>query len=413
MLSSQLTDGRTTDGRGDDELQRERRPWRSPMTAGVAVVDLGAIATNVKITQSQTGAAVMAVVKADAFGHGLVPVARAAVAAGARWLGVASPAEALALRAAGIDAPVLSWLYPPATDLRAAVEADVQLSVATPAHLDAVIRAAAATGRVATIQLKVDTGLSRGGATPDTWPELVELARRAELAGHVTVHSVWSHLADADAVEGRYVPVQIERFTAARAMAERAGLRPEVLHLANSAGALFRPETQFDIVRLGIGLYGVEPMPDRSMGLRPAMTLRAPVAQTKVVAAGTGVSYQHDYTTSTRTRLALVPVGYADGIPRSAAGRAQVLVGTERRPVAGRVAMDQFVVDCGADSPDPAEVVIFGPGDHGEPTVTEWAEWSGTIPHEVLTGIGNRVSRRYVGELPAPHDPSGEDTCAV
>lgn len=379
------------------------------MTAGVAVVDLGAIATNVKITQSQTGAAVMAVVKADAFGHGLVPVARAALLAGARWLGVASPAEALVLRAAGVDAPILCWLYPPAADLRAAVAADVHLSVATPAHLDAVVRAATATGRGAGIQLKVDTGLSRGGATPEGWPQLVDAARRAELAGHITVHSVWSHLADADAVEGRFVPVQIERFAAARALAERAGLRPEILHLANSAGALFRPETHFDVVRLGIGLYGVEPMPDRSIGLRPAMTLRSPVAQTKVVPAGTGVSYQHDYTTSSRTRLALVPVGYADGIPRSAAGRAHVLAGAQRRPVAGRVAMDQFVVDLGPGAPAVDEVVIFGPGDHGEPTVTEWAEWAGTIPHEVLTGIGNRVQREYVGELPPP---SGEDTRA-
>ncbi|MFC4944011.1 alanine racemase [Pseudonocardia sp. GCM10023141] len=381
------------------------------MTAGEAVIDLAAIGTNVAIARSLTDSMIMAVVKADAFGHGAVPVARAAVAHGAGWLGVASPAEALALRAGGIEAPILSWLYPAATDLREAVAADITLSVATAAQLDAVARAAARVGRSADVHLKIDTGLSRNGATLESWPELVARARAAERAGHVSVTSVWSHLVDADAESGALVGTQIARYTDAIAVAESAGLRPVIKHLANSAGALHRPSTHFDMVRMGIGLYGVEPIPGHETGLRPVMTLRAPIVSLKSVHEGTGVSYHHDYVTRGRTRLALVPLGYADGVPRSAGRYAQVWVGTERRPVAGRIAMDQFVVDVGIRAVEPDHVVVFGPGDRGEPTVTEWAAWAGTIPHEVLTGIGNRVERLYVGgdaaTRPSPV-PAGE-----
>lgn len=369
------------------------------MTAGTAVVDLDAIAGNVAVVREHTAAAVMAVVKADAFGHGAVPVARAALAGGAAWLGVASPAEALHLRAAGIDAPVLAWLFPARTDLRDAVASDVQLSVSTPRHLAGVVTAAESTSVVAGVHLKIDTGLSRNGAEPAAWPELVALARRAERAGHIDVRGVWSHLVDADSPEGAFVPTQVARFTDAVATARRAGLRPTVLHLANSGGALFRPTTHFDVVRIGIGLYGVEPIPGRHTGLRPAMTLLAPLVHTRLVPAGTGVSYHHDYVTGAPTRLALIGMGYADGIPRAASGPGSVLVGSERRPIAGRIAMDQFVVDLGPGDPDPdlEHVVVFGPGDGGEPTVAEWAQWAGTIPHEVLTGIGARVQRHYVG----------------
>jgi alanine racemase len=367
------------------------------LTSGEAVVDLAAIALNTGVVCSRTRSTVMAVVKANGFGHGAVAVARTALAHGARWLGVATPGEALALRGAGISAPILCWLYHPSANLRASVEAGVHLSVASVGQLRAVRHGAVSAARTARIHLKIDTGLGRGGAPADGWTELVRLARRYERAGLVTVHGLWSHLADADDPVGELVPRQIARFEVAVATAEHAGLRPAMLHLANSAAALHRPETHLDMVRFGIGLYGVEPIPTRPTGLRPAMTLRAPIVLAKPVVAGVGVSYHHDYVTRTPTTLGLVPVGYADGLPRAAAGRAQVWVDGRRRPVAGRIAMDQFVVDLGNPETAAEEVVLFGPGDWGEPTVTEWATWAGTIPHEVLTGIGARVRRRCVG----------------
>ncbi|QYN33217.1 alanine racemase [Pseudonocardia sp. DSM 110487] len=366
------------------------------LTSGEAEVDVAAIAINTGVACSRTRSTVMAVVKANGFGHGAVAVARTALAHGAGWLGVATTGEALALRAAGIGGPILCWLYHPSADLRATVAAGVHLSVASVGQLRAVRHGAVSAARTARIHLKIDTGLSRGGASADGWADLVRTARRYERAGLVTVHGLWSHLADADDPAGARVPSQLARFEAAVATAERAGLRPAVLHMANSAAALHRPETHLDMVRFGIGLYGVEPVPGQPAGLRPAMTLRAPIVLAKPVAAGVGVSYHHDYVTGAPTTLGLVPVGYADGLPRAAAGQAQVWVDGRRRPVAGRIAMDQFVVDLGSED-DADHVVIFGPGDWGEPTVTEWAGWAGTIPHEVLTGIGARVRRRCVG----------------
>lgn len=223
------------------------------------------------------------------------------------------------------------------------------------------------------------------------------LARRLELADRVRVRGLWTHLIDADTAEAAAVPGQMAAFTVAVAEAERAGLRPSLLHAANSGATLHRPETHLDMVRFGIGLYGAEPLPTRPAGLRPAMTLEAPIVLTKHVPAGTGVSYQHDYHTSGATTLALVSLGYADGVPRAASGKAEVWIGGRRHRVAGRIAMDQFVVDLGRTRPTTESAVIFGPGDRGEPTVAEWAAWAGTIPHEIMTGIGQRVARRRIG----------------
>lgn len=373
-----------------------------------ATVDLDAIACNAAVVASRTRSAVMAVVKADGFGHGAAATARTALAASAQWLGVASPSEALALRAEGLTAPVLSWLYHPADDLRPSVEAGIDLSVASPPQLTAVASAATVVGRRARIHLKIDTGLCRGGATAAEWPTLVRLAREQERAGSVTVHGLWSHLVDADDPAGAEVPRQVAAFEAACAVAERAGLRPSLRHLANSAAALHRPETHFDLVRFGIGLYGVEPMPATTTGLRPAMTLTAPVVLRKRVPAGSGVSYHHRYVTRRPSTLALVALGYADGVPRSASGRAQVWVDGDRYPVAGRIAMDQFVVDLGDADPSGDDVVLFGPGDRGEPTVAEWADWAGTIAHEILTGVGGRVVRRWVGASSTTAATAGE-----
>lgn len=353
-----------------------------------AVVDLDAIAHNVGVFRAATAAEIMAVVKADGFGHGMVPVARTALANGAAWLGVTSATEALALRAAGITAPVLSWLHGPGTDYEPLIRREVDISVSAVAYLDAVAHAAEP-GFAARVHLKIDTGLARNGAAAADWPDLVARAAAYERQGLLEVRGVWSHLAGAGS--------QVAAFRAALAVAHGAGLRPRLRHLANSAAALSDPDTHFDVVRPGLGIYGVEPVPSRSYGLRPALTVRTSVILVKQVPPGTGVSYHHTHRTSRATTLALIPLGYADGIPRGVEGRASVLLHGRRRPIVGRVAMDQCVVDAG-DQPvaigDP--VVVLGPGDHGEPTAADWARWAGTIPHEILTGIGARVPRRHV-----------------
>ncbi|MEH1168235.1 alanine racemase [Micromonospora sp. CPCC 205539] len=369
-----------------------------------AVVDLGAIAGNVRTIGSVADTELMAVVKADAFGHGAVPVAQAALRAGATWLGVTSATEALTLRAAGITAPTLSWLHRPDDDFGALIVAGVDVGVSTPTHLRAVADAAHRLGAPATVQLKADTGLSRNGAGWDDWPELVSWARKFELEDAIRVRGIWSHLTDADVPGTPGLARQVAAFEEALRVARGAGLDPDLVHLANSAAALSAPRTRFDLCRIGIALYGVDPFGAAGpgeFGLHAAMTLRTTVVNLKRVPAGTGVSYGPEYVTGAPTRLALLPVGYADGLPRATEGRGAVWVAGRRCPIVGRIAMDQCVVDVG-DLPvsigDP--VVVFGPdrGDHAQPTVVEWARWAGTNPHEILTGIGARVARDHLDE---------------
>ncbi len=378
----------------------------------VATVDLGAISANVRALRERVGGTeLMAVVKADAYGHGLVPSARAALAGGACALGVAQPTEALALRAAGVVAPVLTWLVAPGTDVAPLVASGVEVAVSAPWLLDALAAAARASGTTATVQLKADTGLGRNGALslplrpgdPRTdWADLVDHAARLEAEGAVRVRGLFTHLAYADAPEHPTVRAQQEAFADAVAVGERAGLRPEVRHMANSAATLTTPQAAWDMVRPGLAVYGLSPVPDLAgaaeLGLRPAMRVTARVAVTKRVAAGQGVSYGHTYLTPRETTLADVPLGYADGVPRHASGVAPVQVRGERRTVAGRVCMDQFVVDVG-DLPVEAgdEVVLFGAGDDGEPTAQDWAEAAGTISYEIVTRFGPRVPRVHVG----------------
>lgn len=362
-----------------------------------AVIDLDAIAHNTRVLAGLTGADLLAVVKADAFGHGFLEIARTTLSAGARWLGVTSQAEALRLRAAGIDAPVLSWLHAPDEDFGPAIAARIDLSVASVAHLRGIAAAAGRIGRRANVHLKADTGLSRNGATDTDWPELVRVARGNELLGRIRVRGVWSHLAGGEIPGDPRDAVQLRRFDRALDLARAGGLTPEVRHLANSAGLVGLPESHFDLVRVGIALYGPEPRADRQVGLRPAMTVRSRVILTKRVPAGTGISYGHDYVAPAETTLALVPVGYADGVPRIVSGRGEVWIGGRRHPIAGRVTMDQIVVDVG-DLPVRTgdEVLLFGDGSRGEPVVADWARWAGTNPHEIFTGIGARVARRYL-----------------
>jgi alanine racemase len=368
-----------------------------------ARVDLAAIRSNVAVLKERAagGAGVMAVVKADGYGHGLVETARAAVEGGAAWLGVAFLEEAIALRAARLDGPLLAWLTTPGEDLRPAVAAGIDLGIYSVSELATASAAARATDVVARVHLKADTGLSRGGAPVADWPDLCEAAAKAEAEGAVKVTGLWSHFAFADG--GADHPTNSKQtavFAEALEIATAAGLRPEVRHLANSAATLTAPATHFDLVRPGIAVYGLSPLPQRSpadLGLRPAMTLLSTVALTKRVPAGSGVSYLHRYTTQAETTLALVPLGYADGIPRNATNTAQVQLGGVRRTIAGTVCMDQFVLDVGSDEVAAGDVVtVFGAGQSGEPTAQDWAEWLGTISYEIVTRVGARVPRTYV-----------------
>ncbi len=362
------------------------------------MVDLVAIRDNVADLRARVGAAqVMAVVKADGYGHGLVPSARAAVAGGATWLGTAFLEEALALRAAGIGHRVLAWLYSPSEDIAPAIAADVDLGVYSVAELDRVIAAADALGRSARVQLKVDTGLSRGGCTLADWPELVEASAKAQATGVIEVSGVWSHLASSE--DGpRHSTNQQQKALFAQALDVAQELQPEVRHLANSAALLTDPDTHYDLVRAGAAIYGLQPAPAfGDFGLRPAMSLRTEVALTKRVAAGSGVSYRHRYTTASETTLALVPLGYGDGVPRNATNAVPLQIKGKRYTVAGAVAMDQLVLDVGDDDVRAGdEVVLFGASG---PTALEWAEATGTIDYEIVTRVGARVPRTYVGEL--------------
>jgi alanine racemase len=373
----------------------------------VAEIDLAAVRSNVAELDRLAGSAeVMAVVKADGYGHGLLPCAQAALDGGATWLGVAQLPEALELRRAGVGGRLLSWLHVPGQPFAEALLADVDLSVSALWSLAEIRAAAAETGRTARIHLKADSGLSRNGCQPADWPELVAAVAAAQAEGSVEVVAVWSHLAWADAPQHPTVQAQRRLFVEMADAVERAGVPVPIRHLANSAATLTDPAAHFDLVRPGLAVYGLSPVPDlgdpAAYGLTPAMTLRGRLSLVKRVPAGEGVSYGHEYHTDRETTLALVPLGYADGVPRSAGSRGETLVAGQRRPVAGRVCMDQYVVDLG-DGPDAAsarpgdEAVLFGPGTNGEPTAQDWADAAGTICYEIVTRIGARVPRSYVG----------------
>jgi alanine racemase len=370
-----------------------------PVARAEIVVDLAAIRHNVRRLRETTGVASMTVVKADGYGHGMVQVARAAREAGSEWLGVATIDEALELRAAGDEGPLLCWLTVPGEDYAAPIAAGVDLTAYAVAELDEIAAAVRAVGRPARLQLKVDTGLSRGGAPMSTWPEVIAAARAGEEGGLWQVTGVWSHFAASDEPDHPANDAQEAVFRSALAVASQAGLRPEVVHLSNSAAGILRPSARFGLVRFGLASYGLDPAPGHTpdLGLVPAMTARATLAMSKPIAAGSGVSYGHTWIADTDTTVGLVPVGYGEGVPRHASNAAHVLVEGKQRVIRGRVCMDQFVVDLDGDLPEPGrDVVLFGPGTAGEPTAQDWAEASGTISYEIVTRIGGRMTRRYV-----------------
>ena len=373
------------------------------LTPGVlaeAVVDLGAIQHNVRLLREHAGGAqVMAVVKADGYGHGATRVARAALAAGAAELGVATVDEALALRADGVTAPVLAWLHPPGIDFGPALLADVEIAVSSVRQLDELLDAVRCTGKTATITVKVDTGLNRNGVAPALYPSMLAALRQALAEDAVRLRGLMSHMVYADQPDNPINDVQGQRFADMLAQARHQGLRFEVAHLANSSATMSRPDLAFDLVRPGIAVYGLSPVPELGdMGLIPAMTVKCVVALVKSVRAGEGVSYGHTWIAERDTTVALMPIGYADGVFRALGGRLEVLINGRRRPGVGRICMDQFLVDLGPGQVDVAEgdeAILFGPGTRGEATAQDWADLLGTIHYEVVTSPRGRITRTY------------------
>ena len=364
------------------------------------MVDLGAIAHNVRLLREHAGSAqVMAVVKADGYGHGATQVARAALAAGAAELGVATLDEALALRRDGVTAPLLSWLHPPGTDFAPALAADVQLGVSSVRQLGEVSDAVHRTGRTASVTVKVDTGLNRNGVGAAEFPALLTALRRAAAEDAIRVRGIMSHLACGDDPGSPMNDLQAQRFSACLAQARDAGVEFELAHLCNSPAAMTRPDLAYDMIRPGIAVYGQTPIPaNGDMGLRPAMTLKCAVVMVRSIQAGDGVSYGHTWVADRDTTVALLPIGYADGLFRSLSGRIDVLINGRLRHAVGRVCMDQFVVDLGpgpADVTEGDEAILFGPGDQGEATAQDWAELLGTINYEIVTSPRGRVTRVY------------------
>ena len=357
----------------------------------VAEIDLRAYASNIRALKDMIGDSMfMAVVKADAYGHGAVECARAARNAGADWLGVCFIDEGHELRRAGIEGPILAWLLSESDDLQAAITADIDLSVASIAEFERVQAAFAALGRPMHVHIELDTGLARAGAAPSEWEALFTLAR------DVRVVSMWSHLANADTPSSPVYDAQRAEFERALELAASLGVLPEIRHMANSAATLSRPEFHYDMVRVGMAMYGVSPMADADFPftLSPVMTVRAEVAQLRDVPAGTGVSYGHRYVTTRDTRLALLPLGYADGLPRAGTNKAPVQLQGYRYTASGTICMDQFVIDIGdANVGIGDQAIIFGAGG---PSARDWADACGTIGYEITTRIGARLAKRFV-----------------
>lgn len=365
-----------------------------------ALIDVGAIKDNVSaLVKHVGGAQLMAVVKSDGYGHGMLPAAAAALAGGAVWLGVVHVGDALALRAAGFTAPVLCLLAVPDAPHEEAIRHDIDLSAGSAALVETIAAAARRAGRPARLHLKIDTGMARGGATEAEWPAVIRAALAAEAAGDARIIGIWSHLACADIPGHPSIGVQLEAFRSAVGQAEAAGARPQLRHLANTPATLTLPDTWFDMVRSGGAVVGLSTLPGGAPDwLRPAMTIRTQLIQVKRVAAGTAVSYGHRYLTSSEATIGLIPLGYNEGVPRHASNRAQVQVAGRRWTISGTVCMNQIMVDFGDQNVSPGdEVVLFGSGDSGEPTAQEWADTLGTLSYEIVTRFAGNMPRSYLG----------------
>ena len=408
------------------DIQSEGRVYPS-----CAAVDLAAITHNLSVLRAAApGALQLATVKANAYGHGLVPVALAALDGGADWLGVAQLAEAFTLRRgldeAGVpraDAPLLAWISTSSSDFAAAIEADIDVSVSWTWVLADICAAARAVGRPARVHVKIDTGMSRAGSTLADLPALASALRMATDDGLVDVVGAWSHMSRADdpsEAGNASTASHVRIFEEGLAILADAGITPRIRHLAATSGILWHPEAHYDMVRAGIGLYGLSPDPavatSEQLGLVPALELRAPLTSVKVIEEGTPVSYGGTWVAPTRRWIGLVPLGYGDGILRAASNKARVVVHTAsgplNAPLIGRVCMDQFVVDLGpaqaspgtptarsGDAPAaPGDIaILFGSGAGGEALADDWAEAASTINYEIVTHLGTHIPRTYRG----------------
>ncbi len=369
------------------------------MRAARAEIDLAAIAHNVRtLADLASPARLCAVVKADGYGHGAIAVAETALRSGAEWLAVALVEEGAVLRKSGIDAPILLLSQPRTADMRAAVRYDLHLTVYDSDGIEAAADAADAAGRVARVHLKVNTGMNRVGARP---ADIVSLARTIAKHPGLDLEAVWTHCAVADEPGNPFTAHQLDRFEEVVAALDEAGLRPRLLHAANSAATIDQPRSRYDLVRCGIAVYGIAPSPLLSgrVDFRPAMSLKAEVSMVKRVSAGERISYGLRHQFERDTNVATVPIGYADGVPRrlSMVGGC-VLIGGKRRPITGVVTMDQLMVDCGDDDVMTGdEVVLIGRQGTELLTAEDWAAPLGTISYEIVCGIGPRVPRVYLG----------------
>ena len=394
-----------------------------------AAVDLAAIRHNLGVLRAAApGALQLATVKANAYGHGLLPVARAALDGGADWLGVAQLAEAFTLRrgldeaaVARADAPILAWISTSSSDFAAAIEADIDLSVSWTWVLADICAAAREAGRPARVHVKIDTGMSRAGSTLADLPALASALRMAADDGLVDVVGAWSHMSRADDPSdagNASTASHVRIFEEGLAILADAGITPRIRHLSATSGILWHPEAHYDMVRAGIGLYGLSPDPavatSEQLGLIPALELRAPLTSVKVIEEGTPASYGGTWVAPTRRWIGLVPLGYGDGILRAASNRARVVVqsasGPFNAPLIGRVCMDQFMVDLGhaegspgtptarsGDAPAaPGDIaILFGSGADGEALADDWAQAAGTINYEIVTHLGAHIPRIY------------------
>ena len=374
------------------------------MSRACAEINLSAITQNFKSIKSRTTADVLAVVKADAYGHGLIPVSKALEEAGADWFGTALLEEAINLRKAGILKPIISWLTPLGEDFKSAIDLDIDLGIPSIDLLDEVIKAASLTGKTARIHLEIDTGMSRGGVLSE-WDQLIKSVLVGVNLKQLKVIGIWSHFARADEPDELMNQEQLSLFEEKVNQAKAAGIDAQFIHIANSAALFTNKSAHKNIIRSGIALFGLSPDiktigDSSSLGLKPAMKLKAKLNLVKEVKAGSSVGYGGTAVLKSDTKLGVVALGYADGIPRSTNNLAGVFVDKKRAPIIGRVSMDQFVVDLGITSTAKTgdEVIVFGDGSNGEYTVDEWAKAANTINYEIITRIGPRVPRIYPRE---------------
>ena len=374
------------------------------MSRAVAEINLNAIESNLKFIKGKTNAQVLAVVKADAYGHGLIPISKSVIEAGADWLGTALLEEAVTLRENGIKVPIIAWLTPCGEDFKSAINLNIDLSISSLEVLNEIIDSSAQLGKKPRLHIEIDTGMSRGGVGDD-WDSFVVEVSKLVKEDKISLVGVWSHFARADEPLEKMNSQQLSIFTDRVTKLINSSIKPEFLHIANSAAALTFKDSHKNIIRWGIGLYGLSPdvnnMGDSiSIGLKPAMKLKAKLNLVKKVKSGSTVGYGATAVVKEDTKLGVVTLGYADGIPRNANNAAGVFASGARAPLIGRVSMDQFVVDLGIDSLAKTgdEVIVFGEGNDGEYTIDEWAKACGTINYEIVTRIGPRVPRIYTRE---------------